>query len=118
MTFSNDLRTRALFAYYEDGQSCKKVCNQFYISLRAFYNWRKEFESLGENNEIKSYQFNKKPTKRKPKKPKYNGGLFKFIKEYIINKDNFRMKNLISDIKIKFGLTTCSFTLSEKNIKA
>ncbi len=105
MTISNDLRTRALFAYYEDCLSCKKICDQFYISLRAFYNWRKEFESLDENNEVKSYQYNKKPTKRKPKKPKYNGGLFKFIKDYIINRDNFRMKNLISDIKKEFGKT-------------
>lgn len=105
MTYSNGLRTRALFAYYEDCLSCKEICDQFYISLRVFYNWRKEFRSLNENNEFKSYQYDKKPTKRKAKKPKYKKGLFKFIKEYIINNDNFKMKKLIAIIKQKYKKT-------------
>jgi transposase len=84
-----------------------EVCRRFYVSRRVFYNWRKEYNALLEKNDVNvdEYQHNKKITKRISKKSKFGNELMMFIKDYTINRDNFRMKNLIREIKDKYGKT-------------
>jgi transposase len=115
MTYSKDLRSRALYAYYEDDISFKEICKTFHISHKTYYNWRQEFDKMShdsnKNNDIDDYKCNKISSIRKLKKPKYSDDLITFIKAYIINKHNFRMKNLLTEIKEKYNIS-----LNDSNI--
>ena len=93
--------------------SCKNVCSLFYISPKTFYNWRKDYRILlNENNgAVDPSNPNKGPTKRTPKKPKYNDELMTFVKTYTINRDNFRIKNLIKEIKKKYNEILTSYNI-------
>ena len=106
MTYSNDLKSRALNAYYKCKKSCKCVCETFSIDLKTFYSWRKKVGVLSNKGaNVINYNLPKKPTKRTPKKnPKYSKQLMKYIERYVNNKCNFRVWRLIKLIEKRFNI--------------
>ena len=75
----------------------KQVLDIFPIARKTLYNWNKlnKQGKLCNKIEYKEYVSNK-----------YTKQILDYIKKYIINKDNFRMKNLLKLIRKNFN---CSF---------
>jgi transposase len=74
---------------YNNGVPIKKIIKQLGICRKTLYNWR----------------YNKRYTCNKSKKinDKYNKCVYEYIKKYIINRSNFRMKNLQKLLLKKFN---------------
>ena len=85
---------KSIINYYKKCSSIKKVLNAYNICRKTLFNWNKAFNNGTLYNKIKY---------KSHASIKYKLEIMEYIKKYIINKDNFRMTNLLKLIKQKFN---------------
>ena len=83
--------------YYNKTKSIEKVLKTYNICRKTLFNWRQKYKKgvLFDKIKYKQHIISK-----------YSNEIKQYVKKYIINKDNFKMKNLLRTIKRKFN---CSF---------
>jgi transposase len=97
--------------YYNKTKSIKKILMSYGICRKTLYNWRQLYK--------KELLYNKTKYKQQVSY-KYSEEISQYIKQYIINKDNFKIKTLIRTINRKFDCfikaTNIYYLLNKLNI--
>lgn len=121
MTYSNDLRSRALKLYYVDKYKIKQISKLLGIDRKTLYNWKKQYpkqniinlhmNKIKENIILENNKIKINANKDKIKKYKIKREYEKYILKMVINNPYFNCKQLCCSLKKKYKLFVSESTL-------